>query len=77
MNGCHSEKLGPQPRGRTTTSLMQSGWRLIQRGEVMTREPVMVPITTEWKPMKCGVREQAGLGPDPWCEGCLNLGGEE
>lgn len=68
--GCNTQAQGP--RGRTTSSLMQSGWREIRRGEIVTREPVMVPVTTEWLPMKCGRLEQIGVGPDKLCTGCEN-----
>lgn len=68
--GCNTTTKGP--RGRTTSSLMQSGWREIRRGEIVTREPVMVEVTTQWLPMRCGRLDQIGIGPDKLCAGCEN-----
>lgn len=68
--GCNTATRGP--RGRTTTSLMQDGWRVIRRGDIVTREPVMVEVKTEWLPMTCGKLKQAGVGPDRLCAGCEN-----
>lgn len=72
--GCNTQTQGP--RGRTTSSLMQSGWREIRRGEIVTREPVMVEVKTEWIPMTCGKLKQAGVGRDRLCAGCENEANE-
>ena len=68
---CHSDINGTQPRGRPTTQWMQDGWRLIQRGEHMIKEAIMVQITYEPIPMLCG-----HLTPmqDRHCAGCVNRG---
>lgn len=44
----------------------------MRRGEDLIREPVMVAVTTNWLPMKCGHIRQAGKGKDQLCEGCAN-----
>jgi len=46
---------------------VQSGWREIQRGDVMTREPVMVEIVTPWQLQKCGALDKDRVAQ---CEGC-------
>jgi hypothetical protein len=71
--GCHSDKVGPEPRGRTRTTWVQDGWRTLTRGEIVTREPVMVQVTTPWIPQNCGHMLQPGLPPDPNCKGCANI----
>jgi hypothetical protein len=50
---------------------MQDGWRVMRRGEIITREPIMREVTTEWLPMRCGRLEQAGH-VDHNCKGCAN-----
>lgn len=72
--GCNTINKGP--RGRTTTSLMQDGWRVTHRGDIVTREPVMVEVKTEWLPMTCGKLKQAGMGRDRLCAGCENEANE-
>jgi len=52
--GCHSTVAGAGPRGRTRTTWVQKGWRTLQRVGIVTREPIMVEITTEWNPLGCG-----------------------
>ena len=69
--GCHSDKLGTEPRGRNTTSLMQDGWRWFVRKGETTREPIMVAVTSQWIPRACGHNENAS---DPACTGCFNRG---
>jgi hypothetical protein len=71
---CHSDKVGPGPRGRARKAWFQSGWRVLQRGDIVTRDPVMVEIETPWLPKTCGHIEQPGLGSDPACAGCENRG---
>lgn len=72
LEGCHSSILGPQPRGRTTISWQQAGWR----NEVLpdgtcTRLPVMREVVTHWNERKCGIQPQQGFD-DPGCRGCEN-----
>lgn len=51
-------------RGKSTTSLMQSGYK------PGTREPDMVPVTTEWSTaVACGYLARAS---DPLCGDCPN-----
>lgn len=69
--GCHSDVLGPEPRGRTRTAWVQDGWRTLQRGEITTREPVMIEVTTKWNPLGCGHVVESGRGADPQCDGCV------
>ena len=68
---CHSDTVGHSPRGKPTESLMQSGWRVLQRGEIVTREPVMRTVRTDWLPMTCGRLDQIGH-TDSNCDGCDN-----
>jgi len=56
-------------RGRPTEQLMQRGWRYLHRGDVITREPVMIKVTTDWLPIRCGRLEQPGY-TDTECAGC-------
>lgn len=67
---CHSEKVGPEPRGRSRTAWMQDGWRVITRGEIVTREPIMVQTMTDWKKMGCGHVVEPWRRPDRQCQGC-------
>lgn len=46
---------------------VQAGWRDIQRGDVMTREPVMMEIVTPWQLQKCGALDKDRVKQ---CEGC-------
>lgn len=59
------------PEKYTRPAMVQSGWRDIQRGDVMTREPVMVEIVTPWQLQKCGALEKDRVAQ---CEGCENRG---
>jgi len=68
---CHSDHAGLEPRGKTTESLMQSGWTYQQRGDHMTREPVMRKVVTAWIPMACGKLAQEGY-TDKECAGCVH-----
>jgi hypothetical protein len=34
--------------------LVQAGWRTLQRGDILTREPVMIEIRTPWQLQHCG-----------------------
>lgn len=72
--GCHSSKVGPGPRGRTRTATFQSGWRAVRRGDILTREPIMIEVETPWLPKPCGHIEQPRRGSDPACAGCQNRG---
>lgn len=72
LNGCHSSIVGPGPRGKTTTVMMQDGTGPVMIGGAVFQLPIYVPITTEWKPMPCGALKQAGRGSDPACAGCEN-----
>jgi len=65
--GCHSDKLGDMPRGRTVTWALQDGWTSDDRRN-------MVHGATEWLPRKCGHIPQQGKGSDPYCAGCANKG---
>lgn len=70
LEGCHSDILGDGPRGRTTTSLLQDGWRVIYVGEGQwTREPVMRSYHTAWIEKACGIAPQKGFD-DPGCANC-------
>jgi len=55
------------PEKYTRPLTVQSGWREIQRGDVMTREPVMVEIVTPWQLQKCGALDKDRVAQ---CEGC-------
>lgn len=58
-------------RGRTTEQWVQDGWIVQQRGDYMTREPVMRKVTTEWIPTPCGRLDQIGH-VDINCRGCAH-----
>jgi hypothetical protein len=58
-------------RIKSDTILMQSGWAYQQRGDHMTREPVMVPVTTPWARRTCGKIPQANFR-DTNCIGCIH-----
>ena len=64
--GCHSDKLGPMPRGRTTWWRVQDGWNGLGGR-------YMIEGATEWIPRACGHSES---GDDPACAGCVNRGRE-
>lgn len=68
---CHSDRAGPEPRGRPTELLVQDGWRVMRRGDCIVREAVMVKLRSEWLPMKCGALKQEGY-TDENCCGCTN-----
>jgi hypothetical protein len=63
--GCHSDKVGPMPRGRTISWVFQDGWTTDGRRN-------MVHGATQWIPRKCGHDQQVGKGSDPHCRGCVN-----
>lgn len=63
--GCHSDKVGSEPRGRTIRWVLQDGWTYDNRRS-------MIAGKTEWIPRKCGHEQQAGQGSDPHCRGCVN-----
>lgn len=46
---------------------VQSGWRYSLRGDVMTREPVMVAIYPKWQLQRCGALEKDRVKQ---CERC-------
>jgi hypothetical protein len=71
---CHSEKAGHGPRGKPRKAWFQNGWRVLQRGDIVTREPVMVEVVTHWIERTCGHIEQPFRGSDPACAGCENQG---
>lgn len=71
--GCNTQGAGP--RGRTRTYMVPAGWHEFGRDPVtgeVRQERVMRPVTTAWLPRKCGLLQQAGMGPDPACAGCEN-----
>lgn len=68
--GCHTDKVGPGPRGCTRKAWVQDGWRTIRRGEIVTREPIMVEVETKWNSVACGHLMSAGQQSDPACAGC-------
>lgn len=55
------------PEKYTRPVMVQSGWRDIQRGDVMTREPVMMEIVTPWQLKRCGALEKDRVAQ---CKGC-------
>ena len=72
--GCHTEKVGPGPRGAATEIQVQHGWTEDGRR-------VMRPHVTEWrevnhegKPMLCGHMMRL---TDPQCSGCENRRDDE
>lgn len=69
--GCHSDKIGTEPRGMVRVTWVQGGWRTLVRGEIVTREPVMVEVETQWNPVICGHIIENGRGPDDACKGCV------
>lgn len=68
---CHSDRAGPEPRGRPTEMMVQDGWRVLQRGDCIVREAVMVKVRTSWIAMACGALKQVGY-VDHNCVGCVN-----
>lgn len=55
------------PNKYTRPTMMQSGWRYIQRGDVMTREPIMVEVPAGWRLQKCGALDKDRVAQ---CAGC-------
>lgn len=55
------------PMKYNRTLMVQSGWRDIRRGDVMTREAIMVEIVTPWQLRKCGALEKDRVAQ---CVGC-------
>jgi len=43
--------VGRGPRGQAGPLLVQDSWRLTKRGDRLTREPIMVDVTTPWLPV--------------------------
>lgn len=68
--GCHSDTVGPGPRGRDRQTHAQDGYEY----SGSTRYPVIVEVRKSWIPMNCGHIAQAGKGSDPLCAGCENTG---
>lgn len=61
------------PRGQPRAYQVQDGWRDMPLGlREKTRVPIMIEIRTDWLDMRCGIKQQAGLPPDPLCKGCPN-----
>lgn len=60
-------------RIKSETMLMQDGWRVMHRGEIVTREPVMKQYPVKFKRTTCGVEPQAGF-VDGNCRGCVHDG---
>lgn len=56
-------------RVKSETLIVQSGWRVMRRGE--TREPVMVEIRTDWTNTECMRLAQSGY-TDHECKGCVH-----
>lgn len=69
---CFSTNPSDQ-RIKSDTYMVQDGWRELRRGEIVTREPIMVEVTTDWKRRTCGVEPQAGW-TDGNCRGCVHEG---
>ena len=70
MYGCHTTEPD-NPRSRATPQRVQDGYRVMQRGEIVTREPVIRRIESTWLPIHCG---HLLRGTDPECTGCTNRG---
>ena len=75
--GCNTQSRGP--RSQPVPLLVADGYRLIQRGDILTREPIMKVVTTQWKtehadgtPLKCGYIRIEGGGQIDRCAGCEN-----
>ena len=69
---CHSTDPADQ-RIKAKTAWFQGGWRVMQRGEIVTREPVMRQYPVDFKRRTCGVEPQAGHR-DTNCIGCIHDG---
>lgn len=67
---CRSTDPADQ-RVKSEVQLMQDGWRTLRRGDIVTREPVMVEVKTDWVRKGCGSLEQVGW-EDTNCRGCVH-----
>lgn len=68
---CNTQGQGP--RGRTRTTTFQDGWiELALPDGTTTRVPRLTEVTTPWLPIRCTIQQQAGMPPDPQCQGCEN-----
>lgn len=74
MKSAYSCRRTTGPRGTTTRITVQDGYDTLRVGKVFVRVPHMVEVVTEWLPMRCGIKLQAGLPPDINCAGCRNRG---
>ena len=55
----------------TRPILVQDGWRTIQRGDILTREPIMVEHLTNWVRKTCGALDKDRVEQ---CRGCQHAG---
>lgn len=55
------------PHRYTRPILVQDGWRTIRRGDILTREPVMVEHVTDWVRKTCGALDKDRIEQ---CRGC-------
>lgn len=72
---CHSTDPADQ-RVKSSELLIQDGWRVLRRGEIMTREPVMKVVFTPWINTNCMAMKQIGF-IDENCVGCTHRGEEK
>lgn len=68
--GCNTQNRGP--RSKPVPLLVQAGWRVLQRGEITTREPIMREVTTQWLPIACGYIRKENDHQSHLCDGCEN-----
>lgn len=71
--GCHSDKVGNEPRGMVRQMWVQDGWVVDLFGNIgcPTRFPRMVLVETKWNPVICGHVVEVNRGPDSACKGCV------
>ena len=70
-SGCNAQGRGP--RGKPVPLLVQDGWRVVRRGDRLTREAVLVEVTAPWGPRRCGYLPRGDAAQDARCSGCENL----
>lgn len=68
--GCYSTDPNDK-RVKSDSYLVPSGWRVLRRGEIVTREPVMREVKTPWKNTGCMALKQEGR-TDRECVGCVH-----
>lgn len=77
--GCHSSKIGDQPRGGPGTYIVRDGYMLTKLPDgFYAGTPIFLRHTTHWldkhadgRPLKCGHEEKARI-KDAQCIGCAN-----